>query len=205
MLTMLYTVGDKIYVNLTNRCPCACTFCLRQNADSVYGSDPLWLDREPTVEEVLSAIREKNPAHYREIVFCGYGEPTCRFYDLIAICRALRGETDTPIRLNTNGQLLLAEGEGAVEEMRGCFDTVSISLNEATPALYDAVCHSEYGEAAFPSILAFAKRVKGVVPHVCFSVVDTFLSPASLDACRTIASDLGIPLRVRTYIGASAE
>ena len=204
-MTIVYEVGDGLYVNITNRCQNNCDFCIRKNGDGAYESDSLWLDREPTVEEVLSAIREKNPAHYREIVFCGYGEPTCRFHDLIAICRALRAETDTPIRLNTNGQLLLAEGEGAVEEMRTCFDTVSISLNEATPTLYDAVCHSEYGEAAFPSILAFAERVKDVVPHVCFSVVDAFLSPASLDACRNIASSIGIPLRVRTYIGSSAE
>lgn len=51
-MTITYKVKNGIYVNMTNRCPCACTFCLRQNAPGVYGSDPLWLDREPTVEEV---------------------------------------------------------------------------------------------------------------------------------------------------------
>ena len=157
------------------------------------------------MEEVLSAIRNKGPEDYAEIVFCGYGEPTCRFADLISICRALKRETVTPIRLNTNGQLLLSEGEGAVSEMAGCFDTVSISMNEATPALYDAVCHSEYGDAAFPAILDFAARVKAVVPQLAFTVVDEFLSEASLATCRRIACELGIPLRVRTYISGSAE
>jgi hypothetical protein len=89
--------------------------------------------------------------------------------------------------------------------MEGCFDSISISLNEATPALYDAICHSEYGEAAFPSILDFAVRAKRVVPRVAFSVVDQFLSAASLEECRRISRDLDIPLRVRAYISGSAE
>ena len=204
-MTIVYEVGDGLYVNITNRCQNNCDFCIRRNGDGAYESDSLWLGREPTVSEVLAAVREKGPEKYSEIVFCGYGEPTCRFADLIAICRALREITNTPIRLNTNGQLLLAEGESAVLEMKGCFDTVSISLNEATPALYDAIRHSEYGEDAFASILDFASRVKAVVPHVAFSVVDKFLSPASLAECRRIAAALDIPLRVRAYIGGSAE
>lgn len=205
MMTIVYEVEDGLYVNITNRCQNNCDFCIRHNGDGAYESDSLWLDREPTVEETLAAIRKKGPQNYREIVFCGYGEPTCRFADLIEICRALKRETATPIRLNTNGQLLLSEGEEAVAEMKGCFDTVSISLNEATPALYDAICHSEYGEAAFPSILDFAVRAKAVVPRVVFSVVDHFLSDESLAACRRISLELGIPLRVRAYIGKSAE
>ena len=31
-MTITYKVKNGIYVNMTNRCPCACTFCLRQNA-----------------------------------------------------------------------------------------------------------------------------------------------------------------------------
>ena len=204
-MTIVYEVGDGLYVNITNRCQNNCDFCIRRNGDGAYESDSLWLDREPTVEETLAAIREKDPARYSEIVFCGYGEPTCRFADLIAVCRALKKETTTPIRLNTNGQLLLSEGEESLPQMAGCFDSISISLNEATPALYDAICHSEYGEAAFASILDFALRVKAYVPRVAFSVVDRFLSHESLARCREIADTLDIPLRVRTYIGASAE
>lgn len=52
MMTITYPVKTGIYVNMTNRCPCACTFCLRHNGEGVYGSDSLWLEREPTVQEV---------------------------------------------------------------------------------------------------------------------------------------------------------
>ena len=71
MMTIVYEVGDGLYVNITNRCQNNCDFCIRRNGDGAYESDSLWLDREPTVEETLAAIREKDPARYSEIVFCG--------------------------------------------------------------------------------------------------------------------------------------
>ena len=55
-MTITYKVKNGVYVNMTNRCPCACTFCLRQNGDGVYGSDSLWLESEPTVGEVCESI-----------------------------------------------------------------------------------------------------------------------------------------------------
>ena len=90
MMTITYPVKNGIYINMTNRCPCACTFCLRQNADSVYGSEPLWLDREPTVEEVCASIDAWNLAEYEEIVFCGYGEPTVRIHELCEIAEEIK-------------------------------------------------------------------------------------------------------------------
>ena len=46
-MTLSYEVDKNLYLNLTNKCPCACTFCIRNNADGAYGSDPLWLEHEP--------------------------------------------------------------------------------------------------------------------------------------------------------------
>ena len=66
MMTITYPVHNGIYVNVTNRCPCACTFCLRQNGESVYGSDSLWLEREPTVKEVCDSIDTWDLNKYNE-------------------------------------------------------------------------------------------------------------------------------------------
>ena len=77
-MTITYQVKQSVYVNLTNRCPCACRFCLRNNGASVFGSDPLWLEREPTLEEVEASLDKWDYNRYREVVFCGYGEPTER-------------------------------------------------------------------------------------------------------------------------------
>ena len=57
-MTITYQVKNSIYVNLTNRCPCACTFCLRNNGDTVFGSPRLWLEREPTLDEVVHSLDE---------------------------------------------------------------------------------------------------------------------------------------------------
>ena len=53
-MEILYEVHDNLYVNLTNRCSCACTFCLRQDRDQMGKSKSLWLDHEPTAKEVIA-------------------------------------------------------------------------------------------------------------------------------------------------------
>ena len=54
-MTITYKVKNGIYVNMTNRCPCACTFCLRQTMDHVGNSGGLWLEHEPTPDEIKDA------------------------------------------------------------------------------------------------------------------------------------------------------
>ena len=44
-----YVLGHTLYLNITNRCPCACDFCIRTHSKSVGTGDNLWLEREPTV------------------------------------------------------------------------------------------------------------------------------------------------------------
>lgn len=75
-MTIAYAVGSNLYLNLTNRCPCACTFCIRTMGDTAYGSDPLWLEHEPSWEEVKAALDAVDVSAYHEVVFCGFGEPT---------------------------------------------------------------------------------------------------------------------------------
>lgn len=95
-LTFVYNVHGNLYINLTNRCPCNCTFCIRHNGDSAYGSDSLWLEREPTNEEVLAEFDKYSPDEFDEIVFCGYGEPMERAEDVVFIGKELK--SDIPIR-----------------------------------------------------------------------------------------------------------
>ena len=92
MMTITYAGRNGIYVNLTNRCPCACTFCLRQNRDKVFNSDSLWLEREPTVKEICDSIDTWDLAKYEEIVFCGYGEPTERLEDLLKVAEYIKSK-----------------------------------------------------------------------------------------------------------------
>ena len=200
-MTATYRVGEGLYVNLTNRCPCACTFCIRQNGDGVYGSDSLWLEREPTADEVCDSI-EKNLRNCRELVFCGYGEPTERLDALLEVAARFRKtHPDIPIRVNTNGLADLIAGEPTAHRFKGLVDTVSISLNAPTAEEYVALCRPKFGAAAHPALLKFAEEVKGFVKDVVLTVVGTEdFSPEKEAACRRVAAEHGVPLRVRRFV-----
>ncbi len=196
MNQIAYTVGDGIYLNLTNRCPCRCVFCIRQEQDTVGDSDSLWLKKEPTADEVLEALVSYDLGSYREIVFCGYGEPMERLDVLLEVCRRIRAISSLPIRVNTNGLADLIHKKPTAPLLEGLVDTVSISLNAPDRQRYHEVVQSIYGPPAFDSLLQFAASCKSYVSHVMFTVVD-ILPEEEIAACRQLASGLGIPLRVR--------
>ena len=200
-MTITYEVGTALYVNITNRCSNRCDFCIRNNGDGAYGSDPLWLEREPTRDEIFSAISVANPEKYSELVFCGYGEPTERLYDLIWVASKVKEEFDVKIRVNTNGHSSLIHGEDTAPLYAGVIDTVSISLNAPNAKEYNRICHSRFGEAAFDGLLDFASRVKIHVPNTMFTVVDVALTVEEIAECQALADSIGVVLRVRKYIG----
>ena len=129
MNNILYQVYGNLYVNLTNRCPCACTFCLRQTMDRVGESDSLWLAEEPDFETVKASFAGHDREKYREVVFCGFGEPTERLDLLLQVAQYVKETWDKPVRLNTNGLGDLINGRSIAPELAGLVDTVSISLN----------------------------------------------------------------------------
>ena len=195
-MTLTYRVGNGLYANLTNKCPCACTFCIRQNGDGVYGSDSLWLEREPTADEVCASI-EENFGDCTELVFCGYGEPTERLDVLLEVARRFReGHPDVPVRVNTNGLSDLIAGEPTAHRFKGLVDAVSISLNAPTAEEYVALCRPKFGAAAYPALLKFADDIRKFVKDVVLTVVGTeALTPEKESACRQIAANRGVPLR----------
>lgn len=200
-MTITYVVENGLYVNMTNKCTNRCDFCIRKNGDGAYGSDSLWLEREPSREEVWAAIQQADPMAYGELIFCGYGEPTCRLDDMLWVCGQVRQTYPAvKIRLNTNGHASLIYGEDVAARFAGCFDVLSISLNAPSAKEYDAICHSKYGLAAFDGMFSFASRVKKYVPQVIFSVVRQFLSPEALAECQRLCDEAGVPLKVREYI-----
>ena len=200
-MTITYQVKNSIYVNLTNRCPCACTFCLRNNGQGVYGSDSLWLEREPTEDEVKQSLEKWDYSHFREVVFCGYGEPTERLETLLAVAKWLKEhDTSLRIRVNTNGLSDLVNGKPTAALFKDCIDCLSISLNTDDPAEYLAVCRPKFGEAAYPALLKFAKEAAANVPEVVMTVVGEPITDAAKQArCRALAESLGARLRIRPF------
>lgn len=200
-MTITYPVRNGVYINLTNRCPCACTFCLRQNGPGVYGSDSLWLDREPTVEEICESLKTWDLDSKDEVVFCGYGEPTERLNDLLAVARWLKANYSIPIRINTNGLSDLIHGEDTAPKLKGLIDTVSVSLNANNPEAYLRLTRSKFGIGSWQAMLDFAQHCTAYVPKVVMTVVDQVTSPAEQEEAARICARIGAALRVRPFEG----
>jgi TatD DNase family protein len=156
----------------------------------------LWLDREPSSEDVIDEI--PNPDLYKEIVFCGYGEPTIRLPQLLQIGSYLK-EYKTKVRLNTNGHGSLIWGKNIVPELAGCIDSISISLNAKDIKQYNELCKPENYEHSYDAILDFVRECKKYIPEVWITVVD-IISAYDIEVCRGIAKKLGTNFRVRHTI-----
>ena len=198
-MTITYQVKNAVYVNLTNRCPCNCTFCLRQNGPGVFGSGPLWLEREPTLEETIESLNQWDFTRFREVVFCGYGEPTERLDILLAVAEHLKARDPAfRVRVNTNGLSDLINGKPTAPLFVGKVDCLSISLNTDDPAEYLTLCRPRFGEAAYPAMLNFAKEAAALLPSVVMTVVgEPITSLEKQERCRKIAEGVGARLRVR--------
>lgn len=199
-MTMTYEYGGNLYINVTNQCPNACDFCLRQNSSGSLYADNLWYEgTEPTKEQILADLKTRDLSKYTEIVFCGYGEPAYRWDDMLWLAKSLKAMGDYTLRVNTNGLADCITGRNAAPELKGLMDVVSISLNAPTAEKYDAVCHSKYGPAAFDAMLHFTAEAVKVVPHVVMTVVST-MPAEDIETCRRICEGLGAKFRVREYI-----
>ena len=190
--------GVKVYVNSTNRCPCACTFCLRQTKQMMEANS-LWLEKEPTVEMIIDEFKKYDLIDFKEVIFCGFGEPLERIDDLMKVADYLKAtRPDLPTRVNTNGLANQVHGKDVTPLLKGRIDTVSISLNAPTKEEYYELTRSKFGMESFEDMLSFAREAKQYVPHVVLTVVD-IIGPDKIAACQKIADDLGVTLRVRPF------
>lgn len=200
-MTITYQVKRGIYVNMTNRCPCACTFCLRRNAPGVYGSSPLWLEREPSVSEIKESLAGWDLDKFDEVVFCGYGEPTERLSDLLEVAAWIKARRpEMRVRVNTNGLSDLINGRPTAADFSGKVDCLSISLNTDDSAEYLALCRPKFGDVAYPAMLKFASDAVRAVPEVVMTVVGEPVTPVDKqERCRAVCERIGARLRVRPF------
>ena len=198
-MEILYKVHNNIYVNMTNKCPYSCTFCLRQTMDRIGESDRLWLEREPSLQEVCDEFNKFNMDEYNEVVFCGFGEPTERFDDLIKVAAFVKEKYGKKIRINTNGVGSLINGRDIAPEMKGLIDTVSISLNNPHKDEYLSLVRSKFGERSFDAMLDFAKECTKYIPNVVLTTVDTTISHEEEEECRRICESIGATYRIRPW------
>ena len=192
--------GKNIYVNMTNRCPCNCVFCLRQTKKMMEGNS-LWLkEGEPSVDRVMDLFAPYDLSVINELIFCGYGEPLERVTDVCEVIDRLKSKyPDLKVRVNTNGLANLVHGRDITPELAGRFDTVSISLNAPDAEEFLALTRSKFGIGSFEALQEFAVLAKRHVPNVVMTVVEKVMSEEKIELCRKLCNDLGVTLRVRPF------
>lgn len=189
--TIAYQIRDSLYLNITNRCTDNCTFCVRNFTDFVKGHN-LKLKKEPTLQEILDAAGD--PARYKEIVFCGYGEPTLRLDVILEVSKKLK-EKSAHIRLNTNGHGNLINKRSIVNQLAACMDEASVSLNVDTKENYNKICRPQFGPDTFDKVLEFVKECKNNGIKTSITCIE--MPGVDIDKCKKIAQNLGVGFRQR--------
>ncbi len=185
-----YQIRDSLYLNITNRCTNACSFCVKFRSDFVKGHR-LRLSQEPTEEEITLSIGD--PSLYKEVVFCGYGEPLERLDAVKDVARWIK-ERGGRVRINTNGHSNLIHGRDILPELKGIVDSISVSLDAHDEATYNRLCKPAY-KNAYAEIIRFIRQAKEFIPEVQATVVE--LEGVDIEKCREIAAQLGVKLRIR--------
>ncbi len=198
-MTILYEVHDGLYVNLTNKCPCACTFCLRQEKDHMEESDSLWLSHTPSLEEVLAEFDKFDMSKYKEVVFCGFGEPMEALDVLLPTARFIKEKFGLPIRINTNGLGDLINKKQVAPLLEGLIDTVSISLNTPNADRYYEIVKPSFGRESYEAMKKFAADCAKYVPNVVMTTVSTTLTSEEEQECAKICEELGVRYRIRPF------
>lgn len=198
MADIIYTYQNQVYMNITNKCDCSCQFCIRSHRDQVGEAENLWFKKDPTLEEIKAAIDAFDFSKYEEVVYCGYGEPTCALENLLASGAYIKQKYNIRIRLNTNGLANLYHKRNIISELAKVVDRVSISLNAPTAEKYQEVTRPQF-ENAFSAMLEFAELAKENFSHTQLSIVDV-LPPEEIDICQKIADDRGIFLKIRKFV-----
>lgn len=193
--TYVYKAYGNLYINLTNKCSNSCDFCIRNGRDGLEGQ-PLWLTKEPCAEDVINQLPQDLHA-YKEVVFCGFGEPTYKLQTMLETAKYLKKHGVT-VRLNTNGHSDMINGRPTALLMKGLIDKINVSLNSDNADDYDAICHSEYGKNAYNIMLDFARSAAAEGIYTILSVVDV-IGEEKIENCRKIAEQLGVHFRVRQY------
>jgi TatD DNase family protein len=188
-----YVIRNSLYLNITNRCSNRCTFCIRQTSAYVKGHR-LWLESEPTVGEIRSAMGDVSP--YDEVVFCGYGEPTERL-DVLKEIAGWAKRSGKKVRVVTNGEGDLINGRPIAAELEGLVDRLSVSLNTADAGQHVTLCGSVFGPEAYAAILKFIEGAKAHVPEIEITAVGA--PGVDMEAVEDLAKKMGVRFRARQY------
>ncbi len=199
MADIIYTLEGGTYLNITNKCPCNCAFCIRSKGDAVGNAKNLWFDEEPSFEDIKKAIDEYDFSEVKTAVFCGYGEPTNAYENLIKTAKYLKEKyPKIKLRINTNGLSDLINEKPTAKEICENIDVISVSLNEPDSVQYDKITRNIFPGKAYDAMLKFTKECVNQGNEVRMTVVDV-IGEENIEKSRKICEEIGAKFICRSY------
>lgn len=199
MADIIYTLDGGTYLNITNKCPCNCAFCIRSKGDAVGDAEKLWFDEEPDFDDIKKAVDDYDFEHTNSAIFCGYGEPTNAYDNLIKTAKYLKQiNPEINLRLNTNGLSDLINGRPTAKELSEVFDYISVSLNEPTSEKYDKITRNIFKGKAFDAVLDFTRECVKYCKKVRMTVVDV-ITEEEIEEARRVCESTGAEFKVRSF------
>ena len=187
-----YQIRGNCYINLTNRCTLRCSFCPKFNHLWDVKSYSLRLKKEPSAAQVIESIG--NVSRYKEIVFCGLGEPTLRLQTLLSVARQLK-EKPCFIRLNTDGLANYIYKKDITPELASVIDAVSVSLNAQNETIYSEQCRPPVKNLR-SEVVDFIRACRRSMANVTLTAIEG-LPGVDIDECKHQAEELNVTFRKR--------
>jgi TatD family-associated radical SAM protein len=196
--SIVYWLGNKLCLNITNRCSNDCYYCFRRYKNGI-GDFNLKLLKEPSQKEIIQQLKESiNRKHWNEIVFCGFGEPTERLDCILEVTRWVKEHFGIAVRIDTNGHgCLLNPRRKVIKELKDAgVDRISVSLNAHDEATYIDVCKPRF-EKAFENVLKFIEKAGREFDTEITTVT---IPEVNIRKVRETAEKMGVKFRIREYI-----
>jgi len=197
--TTVYWLDKTLYLNITNKCSSNCYFCFRKFKKGIKEFN-LKLEKEPTKTEIIEELRKViNRKNWKEIVFCGFGEPLERLNLVLQLTGYIKGNYLKPVRVDTNGQgYLLNKGIDVAQQLKDAgVDKVRVSLNAHNKETYNEICKPT-SDDAYVSILKFIKKAKQAGLET--EVTAVTIPEVSITQIKELAESLGVKFATREYI-----
>ncbi|MCW4015316.1 MAG: TatD family nuclease-associated radical SAM protein [Candidatus Bathyarchaeota archaeon] len=197
--SIVYWLGNNLYLNITNSCPNSCYFCFRKYKNGIQDFN-LKLENEPSAKEVIEELQKViNKKNWNEVVFCGFGEPLERLDLILEVTKYVKKHYWKTVRVDTNGQgYLLNKGRDVVLELKKAgVNKVNVSLNAHNKETYNQICKPTF-EDAFEHVLEFIKKAKKEGLET--EATSVTIPEVELTKIRELAESIGVNFRVREYI-----
>ena len=197
--SIVYWLGNNLYLNITNRCPNNCYFCFRRFKNGIKEFN-LKLQKEPTAKEIIAELKkELNKNIYNEIVFCGFGEPLERLDLVLEVTRWIKKHSLKQVRVNTNGQgYLLNIGREVVGELKHAgVSKINVSLNTHNKETYNKICKPEFQDA-YEKVIDFISKTKKADLEIQVTAVT--ISEIEISRVKEVAEKMGVKFSVREYV-----